>query len=160
MKTLFTTVFALFTILGFSQVAIKKSSLDSGGAATTNGTLAIIYTVGELAIQENTTGTIHISEGFIGGDVFTSLGIDNYTPLESVSIFPNPTVHNVTIHFSNSDNYEINIFDYSGKQINAITTSHTNQQMINMMNYTSGIYFILVKNTDKQQYKTYKIIKE
>jgi hypothetical protein len=66
MKAYLTIIALLITYISFGQTAIKKSSIDSGGDISTNGTLKIVYTIGEVALQENTTGNIHISEGFIG----------------------------------------------------------------------------------------------
>jgi hypothetical protein len=160
MKTKLTILVSLFSIIGFSQTAIKKSSIDSGGATTTTGTLTMVYTIGELSVNETNSGNIHISEGFIGPNILTNLGLEDYTELEGVTIYPNPTIDFVNIHFSDADNYEISIFDYSGKQIDFIRTDTTDQQTVNMGQYSNGIYMVLVKNATKQQFKTYKIVKK
>ena len=44
---------------------IEKFSIDSGGANTTSGGIEILYTIGEVAIQEASAGNIILSEGFI-----------------------------------------------------------------------------------------------
>ena len=45
---------------------IEKSSIDSGGLATTSGGIEIQYTLGEVMIGELSTPELSISEGFIG----------------------------------------------------------------------------------------------
>jgi hypothetical protein len=47
---------------------IEKFSIDSGGASATAGGIEILYTIGEVAIQELDAGTIQLSEGFINAD--------------------------------------------------------------------------------------------
>jgi len=64
MKKISTIIAILTCFLNFGQTIIK-SSIDSGGETATNGGISILYTIGEVAIQETTIGTLHISEGFI-----------------------------------------------------------------------------------------------
>ncbi len=160
MKNLTTILALLITFTGFSQTSIKKSSIDSGGAISSNGNIELIYSIGEVVVQETTLGNIWISEGFINRDMTASLDLESYTNLEGVTVFPNPTIDYVNIHFSEAANYSITIFDYSGKQIEHIKTNQSSQQTIDMTTYSKGIYLILLKNTSTQQYKSYRTIKK
>lgn len=56
-------IFLLYCSIGFAQ-NIQRNSIDSGGAATTTGNLQIMYTIGEVNVQEF-SGSINVSEGFI-----------------------------------------------------------------------------------------------
>ena len=49
----------------FSQT-IYKSSIDSGGASTSAGNIQVLYTIGEVNVQELSSGNIKASEGFVG----------------------------------------------------------------------------------------------
>jgi hypothetical protein len=65
MKTIkLTLLLNLLVFFGYSQ-SIEKFSVDSGGASTSVGGIQILYTIGEVAVQEVTTSNISISEGFI-----------------------------------------------------------------------------------------------
>ena len=66
MKTKFTLTLALLVALSNWGQSIVKSSIDSGGASVTAGNIEVLYTIGEVAVQETTAGNISISEGFIG----------------------------------------------------------------------------------------------
>ena len=160
MKKLTTIIALLLAFTAFSQTAIKKSSIDSGGATASSGDIAIIYTIGEVAVQESTASDIHISEGFISPDILASIGIQDYTSLAGINVFPNPTTDYITISFSEEANYNISVFDYLGKQIETIDTETTSEQSLDMQSYSSGVYLVLVKNTAKQQYATYKVMKD
>jgi uncharacterized protein YxeA len=160
MKKTLIIIALLIVELGFAQLSIKKSSVDSGGTVVTNSSITIIQTIGEVVVQENTTGTLHISEGFISPDMQSVLAVDNYASLEGVTIFPNPTIDFVKIHFMSNSNYFISLTDSSGKQIAAYNTIETNQYSLDMTSYSSGIYLVLVKDLSKQLYKVYKIVKK
>ena len=63
-KKITVIVLALITVQAFSQT-IEKFSIDSGGASVTAGNIEILYTIGEVNVQELSVGNISISEGFI-----------------------------------------------------------------------------------------------
>lgn len=54
-------------ILSYSNFAqtIEKFSIDSGGASVIAGNIQILYTLGEVNVQELSAGNIQVSEGFI-----------------------------------------------------------------------------------------------
>lgn len=54
----------LISFLGNAQ-SIEKFSIDSGGASVSAGGIQILYTIGEVAVQEYSTPTLSLSEGFI-----------------------------------------------------------------------------------------------
>jgi hypothetical protein len=68
MKTKITLLIPLLmSFLGTAQT-IEKFSVDSGGATATAGGLEIVYTIGEVNVQELNSGTIKVFEGFINAD--------------------------------------------------------------------------------------------
>jgi len=65
MKTILTIfILLLVPFFGISQ-SIEKFSIDSGGASSTVGNIEILYTIGEVTINEFSNGSIQVSEGFI-----------------------------------------------------------------------------------------------
>jgi len=75
MKKLFILILFLLTGFTYGQMQIKKSSISTGGGSASAGTTTVISAIGEVAVQENTQGTVHISEGFIGADIAVVLGV-------------------------------------------------------------------------------------
>ena len=159
MRKTITILFFLIVELGFAQLTIKKSTIDSGGALTQSGQVTMLQTVGEVVVQENTTGTIHISEGFINADVLSALGVENYDFINDISIYPNPTVDLVNIHFENIENYEFLLTDLNGKQL-LQQTKYTDNFQIDLSIYENAVYFLAVINEDTKSYKMFKIIKK
>lgn len=79
-------ILALFlSQMAYSQT-IKKSSIDIGGASVRNASIQMVYTIGEVNVEEVTVGTIGISEGFIGPNIFSAP--DNQTPVINEIVAP------------------------------------------------------------------------
>jgi hypothetical protein len=65
MKTTLTILILLLVpFFGMSQ-SIEKFSIDIGGASATAGDIQVLYTIGEVNLQEIAEGNIQVSEGFI-----------------------------------------------------------------------------------------------
>ncbi|MGJ8665007.1 MAG: hemagglutinin protein [Patiriisocius sp.] len=61
-KILFIALLASCSI--YAQT-IVKSSIDSGGGSVSAGNIQMVYTIGEVMVQERSAGNIQLSEGFI-----------------------------------------------------------------------------------------------
>lgn len=138
---------------------IKISSVDSGGASSSNGSLNMVYTLGEVVVQEKTSGTFQISEGFISPNIFNTVGIDEYTTLAGVQIFPNPTADFLSVSFETVSKYEISVFDMYGKLIQNKKTDEQ-KTVLQLSQLPSGIYWVLIKDDASKTYAGYKIIKQ
>jgi len=159
MKKITSILILFISLTSFSQTAIKKSSIDSGGASTTNGTLTMVYTLGEVAVQENTNGAIHISEGFLSPDIISTVGLEDYTQLAGVQLYPNPAIDFVTISFSTLGNYNITIYDLLGKEVAAYQIKNTDSERIAFKQLPKAVYMLLITDEQTKQMKSYKIIK-
>jgi|GEM_PF-2367631 len=76
------------------------------------------------------------------------------------SIFPNPSIGTIHIKAPTEQNYEVSIIIHNsmGKKIDEKALQKTNQ-VINMTNYPSGLYFIVIKEEGKIL-ETHKIVIE
>ncbi len=59
------TMFSIALSIAVQAQSIEKFSIDSGGASVTAGGIQMLYTIGEVNVQELSTGGISVSEGFI-----------------------------------------------------------------------------------------------
>ena len=160
MKKTITILSMLLVFTAFSQTAIKKSSIDSGGASVTNGSVSMVYTIGEVAVQENTSGTTYISEGFISKDMMSSLGLNSYTQLSGISMYPNPATDFVNVSFATTANYTVIIYNLLGKELVKYQVANQNTQRIALNKLPNAVYLVLVKSDANKQFTTYKLIKE
>ena len=161
MKNIIISILMLITFApsAYSQTAIKKSSISSGGGLADNGTTNIIYTVGELAIREQTQGNTHISEGFISPDIKVALKAEDYSVLSGIKVFPNPVKDNLYINNSNKDGYEIHLFDIEGKEV-LVKPDNIHNVEINMNSFPTGVYVVAIVDRKNKKIKTFKIRKQ
>jgi len=139
MKTTFIIVAFLFSIV-LSAQSIESFSIDNGGALSTNNTLKILYTIGEVHIQEFNTGSISVSEGFINSTFIPStLGIEVDLLANEIVIYPNPTSAVINVKTTLRVN-NIEFFDFLGRKI--FETKEMLQ--IKVSHLSSGTYFIKI----------------
>jgi hypothetical protein len=78
----------------------------------------------------------------------------------SLSVFPNPTVDNLTLQIGDYNNEKLSyqLFDMHGKLLNngQVTAQQTK---INTVSFPSATYFIHVVNQENKKIKSFKIIK-
>jgi len=158
MKKILTIIVLLFISVSFGQVAVKKSTISSGGEISTNGNITVISNVGEVAIQENSQGNILISEGFISPEILQTTGVSDYTMVSNIRIYPNPAVKYVNILMEKSNDYEIILMDMNGKEL-LTRTDNTQQFQIDLSAYQNATYLLIVKNISTKQYQVFKLIK-
>lgn len=146
--------------MSYGQVAIKKSSISAGGGSVSAGNNSVAYAIGEVAIQEANSGSVAISEGFISPNILGTLGIQDYTRLQGVSVYPNPAIKDVQISLPNPETYKISITDLTGKEIFTQTTENADQVKIDIGNLSRDMYLLVVKDLNHKQYAIFKIIKK
>ncbi len=118
---------------------IQKFSIDNGGASTTNGNVTLLYTIGEVNIQELNAGNILLSEGFIHSNFGETLNIAEVNPTENkIQLYPNPaeTVFYVS---SSLPITQLTLYDVSGKQI-----AKTDAEQMNVNHLAAGVYFVRI----------------
>jgi hypothetical protein len=86
MKTTIALYSLLLVIFFGNAQSIEKFSIDSGGASASNGDIQILYTIGEVNVQELSTASGSISEGFINADF--RIIIDPIVFLQGPSLVP------------------------------------------------------------------------
>ena len=159
MKTKLIIVVVFASLCGYSQTEILKSSISSGGDNVEVGNLKLIYTIGENAIQENESGTLQLSEGFLSPiPVGVVLGTEDFLELTGITAYPNPTTDFVNLRFSELSDYEIKLFDVSGRQLSEFKTSQTNFK-VDLKSFLNGVYFMNVSDAENGKSKVFRILK-
>jgi hypothetical protein len=91
----FITILMLLLHLSIASQTIEKYNIDSGGATATAGGIEILYTIGEVNIQELNTEHVEASEGFINTNF--KVNINPKTFLQG------PLLNPVTVGLMNDD---------------------------------------------------------
>ena len=147
------------SICSFGQ-SIVKSSIDSGGASASAGNIQVLYTIGEVAVQESSAGNIIISEGFIDGKLGITLSTEQVNVFNTLKIYPNPT--SSVIHIDNIGDaklQKVGLYDATGKMLVTEVIGATNtKQDLSLEHLPNGIYFLRLEN--ETGYVTKKVIKK
>ena len=83
----------------------------------------------------------------------TNVGIRNVLSNDFISIAPNPTNNSVLLNaqFATNDETSVTVFDMAGRQLIEISKGKVNtlnDELIDLSNYRSGIYMVIVKHGD------------
>ena len=153
--------FIAFFIIGtsFGQVALRKSSLSAGGGSATAGNLYMVYALGEIGVQEADAGNTHLSEGFVGPDITAIVGIEDYGVLEGITVFPNPVKERLNITLPQDNNYEIHLFDLTGKEILTRNIENNNSAQYNLSRLKTGMYLLVIVDRQNKLSATIKLQK-
>ena len=159
MKKLLLITTLLFVFVATAQVALKKSSISTTGGTTTVGNKQVVFTVGEVNIQETDVGNTHLSEGFIGPDIAVALGITDYGTLTGIELYPNPVTDRFSVNLPQTSLYDFYLYDLQGKQI-FFRQSQNIKESFDISRLTAAGYMLIVIDRQNQLKKVFKIIKE
>ena len=149
----------LLFVTGYGQTSLRKSSLSAGGGSATSGNLYMVYAMGEIGTKEADQGNMHLSEGFIGPDFAALLGIEDYTQLQGVKVYPNPVSDFINIKFPETGDYEVYVFDITGKQVLKNILHNNDIVRYSIKHLKTGYYLLTLIDRKGNKTITYKIQK-
>lgn len=138
-----------------AQDAVPATGADASGSGGNAS-----YSVGQVVYTSvgSTSGTVN--QGIQQPYVFLAIGVNSNPNINlSMSVYPNPSTTFINLKIEKTDlkNLSFQLYDVQGKILfsKQITNSET---AIPLNEYSSGDYFLKVIN-DKEELKTFKIIK-
>ncbi len=144
-----------------AQLEIQKSAISNGGGSAVNGNVYVVHTTGEAFIREADVSNTHLSEGFIGPDIAqVIMSVENYEQLTGYHIYPSPVQNDLNIRFDESGNYQINLFDLTGKLIYRNQEDNTDNFRVDMRPYPAGIYLVYMIDLENKKAISIKIQKK
>jgi len=141
---------ALFFTCIVNAQQIEKFSIDSGGASVLVNGKQLLYTIGEVSIQELNAGNIVVSEGFINSETSISLTVSE-NEIEDLVMYPNP-VDNVLNINTNEEIIQIRVYNQLGQLLKDEKPLQSNFS-IDFSNLTTGIYLLKIKAENKMTTK-------
>lgn len=140
----------------FSQTITQEVISFTGGHYISNeGSLQ--FNIGEVLTESYQNPTAFLLQGFEQGN-YDKVSVEQISNvLNNVLIFPNPTKSIVNVILELPISFEIEILDISGKIIGKVVAKHST--MIDMTEFSSGMYIINIKSIDYQVNKIFKITK-
>ena len=148
-------VIATFASLSASAQSITPSVINSTGGTATVGNLIVDWNVGESMISTQTNGII-VTNGQLQ-PVDEIISVEELNTSWNVSVYPNPTRDEFVITAPNAGVFEASLFDLAGKFISKQTLMSTNRMDVRSL--ATGRYYLQVRNTASQEFKTITLIK-
>jgi hypothetical protein len=146
-----------FLSAGFAQA--QQSANAAGGDATGSGG-SVAYSVGQVVYTANNGPTGTVSQGVQQAYEIFLIGINETELNNSLSVFPNPIVDNLTLQISDYNNEKLSyrLFDLQGKLLSKGQIIDQ-QTQIKTASLPPATYFIEVLNQENKQVQSFKIIK-
>ena len=144
MKNLITIYLCLAGLISSAQLTTSKDTVTSQGE--------ISWNIGHVIYDsyENNTGSI---ESPLTIQLVVTSVEEEQT--NTVAVFPNPVVENLTIQFASDNEANFQLVNSSGEILFS-----GNQTSLNMSSYPNGIYFVQFLDHKKSIKSNYKIVKQ
>lgn len=149
---------------GNASVSIVAGDVDNGsndncGALTLSIDIDTFTTVGDYpVILTITDSSGNINSTTVMVTVSDTLSVEAFN-IDSFEIFPNPTKHSIQLNFNRFSEYGLHIYDVSGK----LVFQNKNLEQSNILDFSkfsSGVYFLKIKEMDTHKVINVKIIKQ
>lgn len=147
-----------------AQVQSERDVIASTGGSYKSVSLQVDHTVGELVVSTQSSGDIHLSQGFHQYIQFPN-AIPEQDLVQNFNLYPNPVSDELTISFSSSSEttWNIHVADLLGQLIpgssEQVSTHGKKQLTIDCSDYPPGIYFVQMLPEGANRKLSYKFIK-
>lgn len=148
-----------FLLLGLGGLHAQENSVAAGGEATGSGG-STSYTLGQVAYTTSTGTNGSVAQGVQQPYEIYTVGINETELTISLSVFPNPTVDNLTLQISDYNNEKLSyqLYDMQGKLLNTGNVT-ADQTEINTSSLAAATYFLNVVTQKNRKVQSFKIIK-
>ena len=145
-------------LLGYSVQAQNSVNSSGGDAIGSGGNVA--YSVGQVVYTTNTDTSGTVSQGVQQAYEIFTLEVKEPIRNISLSVFPNPTVNHLNLQISdyNQEKLSYFLFDLQGKLIKDGKIK-AKQTQISTSGLPSATYILYIRNKNKQNLQSFKIIK-
>jgi hypothetical protein len=147
----------LFLLL-LSNYICAQEVISSSGSSFSNSTNQLNWTLGEPITETFVAGQSTLTQGFQQSKL-TVTAIDQISEnLSGLKVYPNPVSNELTIEVAEIGKFNLSFFDLNGKLLIKKEIEKT-VETIDMLNYSSGSYFLTVYSDKNRPLQTFKVIK-
>ena len=148
----------------FSQ-SISRSVIASAGDYFANGSVSVSWTLGDLATETLSSGSLVLTQGFQQPD--TIKGTNSVVPDFpsqgfSIKVYPNPATDylNVVLQGNDDADLQLQFFDAIGRRLQVSTVyAGSNEATLDIAGYRAGIYFLKVSTINGTTIRTFQVAK-
>ena len=140
----------------FSQ-QLERSILSSAGEVGRTDKMTLSWTLGELAVNNGSSGNLIFTEGFQQGSKSSIV----HSTVEKLIVWPNPSEDFVSVNWTISE-YQNNLCltDMNGKLMKLKQVSSIeNQSSLDITDVRPGVYFLTLRDNSGHIVRTAKVCK-
>ena len=142
----------------FAQSAI----VPVGGDAQSNGG-SVSYTVGQVAVQTSSNGTISVAEGVQQPYEIMTVGVDDYPQIVlNAVVYPNPTENIAQLQLNGFEipigGFRAILYDGNGKMLQSLNVTD-DITPFQIGQYATGTYYLELRDS-KRLLKTFKVVRK
>lgn len=150
-KRIFLVSFLLVNLSVFGQEVIATQ-----GDSYSNSSGNIDYTIGETITFTGTDGTNDITQGFHQTN-WNFLGLDDFSPELSLTVFPNPTSDRLNIESASYEGLNVVMTDEAGRIVLTESLKSENTSF-DVSEFSTGSYHLIIQSNG-QILKDFRIVK-
>jgi hypothetical protein len=150
----------IFPVLTFYLHTSAQQVISPAGAHSIGTNVQLSWTLGETVIESLTGTNSILTQGFQQGSLkVTAIETTPNTGI-SITVYPNPVLSELILEISTSENpnFRYQLFDLDGKLILSKKVENF-PEIINMNNYSSGTYLLVVIKNGNEIFPKFKILK-
>lgn len=148
-----------FTFHFSSAQSIEREVFASSGAYSFNNSVQVEWTIGEIATEFYTNSKSMVTIGFHQTDI-DYVGISDVNQESFFRIYPNPTADFLYVELAKNTNVSVRIFNLMGNEVFESSYKSTERILIQLKEFSSGMYNIVLTNDDLNQSEVHRIIKK
>ena len=162
-KFLFSIAILLSINLNAQIDTLDQSVISSSGDTLKSDSYILQYTIGEVVIETFSENGKILSQGFHQPDDII-ISIHELAEFgNEIVVYPNPTADEIQLAFqlSQPEKVEVTLLEITGTQLkNNLHTIFSESITVDIRDYPSGQYLLVVTSLEKQKRQAYKIIKQ
>ena len=137
---------------------LSQNLISSSGNYFSSGNYNLCWSIGESVTATHSAGTSKLTQGFHQPPIrVTSVGENENSYFK---IYPNPTSEHVVIESMNkAEEIEYFLTDLTGRKLFYRNLQMVGKIILDLSHYSSGFYFLNLKQKDKKEFLRFKIQK-
>ena len=163
MKKLITILMAMVISIALTAQSISPEVVASAGDYYENGNGSLSWTLGEIATETYSNGSVILTQGFQQSTYSITFIEEKQNNDFNISVYPNPTSDYINIEFDikNKSDVLIQLCDINGRiLLNETINSTENNKQYDFNIFSTGMYFLRISSEKDNYSETYKIQKK
>jgi hypothetical protein len=155
------SLFLIFSLAFGPPILRAQEVVSSGGAQARSSGIALSWTLGEIAVETLSNGTLTLTQGFHQSKLSLTGIEETVTPGLLLVAYPNPlaTWLNIRIDAGEFSNLEFSLLTLDGKELVKENIRKSLTQ-IDMQSYAAGNYLLKIRQRTGVPVKTFKVVKQ